>query len=159
MLSNEISDRDFTIFFKLRRSKILLDHWPKPFKVRVITFSCSPSNTGEGPNHQSFILNPLRKSKQHFTALHFFKAHRSRIGIPIPTFSVVSASMRRCLPPEIFHNAKSSGPPSHNLLHNHTSDLQQFEIYQDVIEQSHVRPDKTLDTVHTTLLSSCCPSY
>jgi hypothetical protein len=37
-------------------------------------------------------------------------------------------------PPEIFHSAKSSGPLSHNHLHKHTSDLQQFEIYQDAIK-------------------------
>jgi hypothetical protein len=28
---------------------------------------------------------------------------------------------------------------SHNLLHKHTSDLQQFEIYQDASEQSNVQ--------------------
>jgi hypothetical protein len=27
-----------SFFFILRRRKILLDHWPKPFKVRVNTF-------------------------------------------------------------------------------------------------------------------------
>jgi hypothetical protein len=33
-------------------------------------------NTGEGPNHQSFIPNYIRKSEQHFTAHHFFNAHK-----------------------------------------------------------------------------------
>jgi hypothetical protein len=28
---------------------------------------------------------------------------------------------------------------SHNHLHTHTSDIQQFEIYQDAIEQSNVQ--------------------
>jgi hypothetical protein len=41
-------------------------------------------------------------------------------------------------PTGIFHSAKSSGPLSHNYLHTHTSDLQQFEIYQDAIEQTTV---------------------
>jgi hypothetical protein len=40
--------------------------------------------------------------------------------------------------PESF-TAKSSGPLSHNHLHTHTSDLQEFEIYQDTIEQSNVQ--------------------
>jgi hypothetical protein len=34
---------------------------------------------------------------------------------------------------------KSSGPLPHNHLHKHTSDLQQFEIYQGAIEQSNVQ--------------------
>jgi hypothetical protein len=43
--------------------------------LKLFNFSeyiSSPSNTGDGPNHQRFIPNPLRKSKQHFRAHHFF---------------------------------------------------------------------------------------
>jgi hypothetical protein len=54
-------------------------------------------------------------------------------------------------PTRIFHNAKSSGPLSYHHLHIHTSDLQQFKIYQEAIEQTNVQ---TLDTVQTNLLSS-----
>jgi hypothetical protein len=90
----------------------------------------SPPNTGEKPNHQSFIPNPLRKSKQYLTAHQFFNAHKSRMGIPILTVSVANASMRRCL-------SNRNLSPAHT--HTHTSDLQLFEIYQDAIEQSNVQ--------------------
>jgi hypothetical protein len=45
---------------------------------------------GEEPNNQSFIPNPLKKSK-HSTARHFFNANKSRMGIQILTFSTASA--------------------------------------------------------------------
>jgi hypothetical protein len=62
----------------------------------VNTFSAL-QNSGKGPNHQGITPSPLRKSKQHFTTHHFFNADKSRMEIPILTFSAASASMRRCL--------------------------------------------------------------
>jgi hypothetical protein len=88
-------------------------------------------------NHQSLISNHLRKSKQHFTAHHFFNAHKLRIRISILTFSAASASMRRC-----FSNRNlSQCQKVHCLIitYTHTSDLQQFEIYQNAIERSNVQ--------------------
>jgi hypothetical protein len=55
-------------------------------------------------------------------------------------------------PTGIFHSAKSSGLLSHNLLHTHTSNLQQFEIYQDAIEQSNVQIKPLTHAKQTSLL-------
>jgi hypothetical protein len=77
--------------YRVLEMTLLLDYGPSEY-------ISSPSNTVEyAPNHQSFIPHPLKKSKQHFTAHHFFNAHKSRMGIQILTFSAASASMRRCL--------------------------------------------------------------
>jgi hypothetical protein len=92
-------------FFIFRRSKLLLDHWPKPFKVRVNIFSALQIQ-GKGQ-----IIRVLSQT------LH-------------------GASMRRCLSIlnlsqcQIKWSTVSSSP-----AHTHTSDLQQFEIYQDAISR------------------------
>jgi hypothetical protein len=86
----------FLFFFYFPRSKISLDHWPKPFKVRMNTLTALQIQE-RGRIIRVLFPNPLRKSKQHFTAHHFFNAHKSRMVIPILTFSAASTPVRRCL--------------------------------------------------------------
>jgi hypothetical protein len=113
-----------------------------------------PSNTGERPNHQIFIPNPLRTSEQHFTAHHFFNAHKSRIWFPILTFSAASASMTRCLsnrnlsvPNQVVHCLIITCTHTHQIFNYSKS----TKMRCDRTEQC---PNKTLDTVQTNLLSS-----
>jgi hypothetical protein len=51
----------------------------------------------EKPSHQILIPRLPRKSRQHFIARHFFRAHKFRTGVPSCTSSAVSPSVRRRL--------------------------------------------------------------
>jgi hypothetical protein len=95
------------------------------------------SNTGERPNHQSFIPNPLRKSKEHF------KRTNETMSFQPESFTV---------PNQVVHYLITTR--THTHTHIRSSTIRNLPRC-DRTEQC---PNKTIDTVHTKLFSSFWPS-
>jgi hypothetical protein len=114
---------EFYSFFLLRRSKILLDHWPKPFKVRVNTFRSFKYR--RRVKASGLYLKPSPNTTPSNTSRHVTSSmHTNHEWV-----SQYSNSARQAyqwddvFPPEIFHTAKLSGRLSHSHLHTHTHQI------------------------------------
>jgi hypothetical protein len=92
--------------------------------------------------HEDF-LSQLRFCKNFYIVCYYsLNSFFNQIFLRIYLFRCCVFSVaRRAMFTGICHGTKSSGLLSYNLLHTHThtSDLQQFEIFQDASEQSNVQ--------------------